>query len=122
MHSKNPEVRLRDIAENIAAIREFTAGMGPGALAADRKTLYAVVRALEIISEATRRLPAELKARHPSIDWVAIAAAGNVYRHEYEGVDEILIWKTVEDGLAELDAAIHEELNRKATGSGGSAS
>jgi uncharacterized protein with HEPN domain len=65
--------------------------MNAGSLAADRKTLYAVIRALEIISEATRRLPDEMKARHASIDWTAVAAAGNVYRHEYEGVDEILI-------------------------------
>lgn len=69
---------------------------------ADRKTLYAVVRALEIISEATRRLPAELKARHPEIDWTAVAAAGNVFRHEYEGVDVNLIWHTVRHDLGPL--------------------
>jgi len=67
--SKNPEVRLRDILENIQAVREFTAGMDGGQLAGDRRTLYAVIRALEIISEATRRLPAEYKDRHPKIDW-----------------------------------------------------
>ncbi|MEK7404778.1 MAG: HepT-like ribonuclease domain-containing protein [Acidobacteriota bacterium] len=50
---------------------------------------------MEIISEASRRLPAELKDRHPEIDWVAVAAAGNVYRHEYEAVDEGIIWRTV---------------------------
>ena len=110
MHSKSPEVRLRDIAENISAIREFTAGMDAASLAADRKTLYAVVRALEIISEATRRLPVDLKARHRSIDWTAVAAAGNVYRHEYEGVDEILIWNTVEHDLPKLEAVVVAEL------------
>jgi uncharacterized protein with HEPN domain len=57
----------------------------------DQKTVCAVVRGLEIISEASRRLPDDLKAGHPGIDWVAIAAAGNVYRHEYEGVDVDLI-------------------------------
>ena len=60
------------------------------AFAQDRKTVYAVVRALEIISEASRRLPTEITGRHAEIDWVAIAAAGNVYRHEYEAVDESL--------------------------------
>jgi len=49
------------------------------AFRAERKTVYAVVRALEIISEASRRLPDELLRRHPEIDWAAIAAAGNVY-------------------------------------------
>ena len=73
--------------ENIDAIRSFIPGLDRDEFAADRKTLYAVVRALEISSEAPRRLPPELKERNPGIDWRAVAAAGNVYRHEYEGVD-----------------------------------
>lgn len=64
--------------------------------------MYAVIRALEIISEATRRLPGELKGRHPDIDWAAVAAAGNVYRHEYEGIDEALIWYTARSGTQAL--------------------
>ncbi len=87
MPSKNPAQRLRDIVDNIDAIYDFTTRLDRDEFAADRKTVYAVIRALEIISEASRRLPAELKDRHPEIDWVAVAAAGNVYRHEYEGVD-----------------------------------
>jgi uncharacterized protein with HEPN domain len=43
-----------------------------GEFARDRKTVYAVTRALEIISEASRRLPDELKSRHPEIDWPAV--------------------------------------------------
>ena len=54
----------------------------------DRKTVYAVTRALEIISEAARRLPDDFKGNHPAVDWPAVAAAGNVYRHEYEVVDD----------------------------------
>lgn len=79
MPSKNPAQRLRDLVDNIDVIREFTAGMDRDGFAADRKTVYAVVRALEIISEASRRLPAGLKDSHPEIDWAAVAAAGNVY-------------------------------------------
>jgi hypothetical protein len=60
------------------------------------------VRALEIISEASRRLPNDLLHRHPEIDWAAVAAAGNVYRHEYEAVDEALIWYTVRHGLSAI--------------------
>ena len=78
MPSKNPAQRLQEILENIEAIHEFTAGMDRVTFVADRKTLYAVIRALEIISEATKRLPTELKDQHPEIDWLAVAAAGNV--------------------------------------------
>jgi uncharacterized protein with HEPN domain len=53
MPSKHLAQRLRDILENIDAIYEFTAGMDRNGFAADRKTVYAVVRALEIISEGT---------------------------------------------------------------------
>ncbi len=72
--------------------------------------MYAVVRALEIISEASRRLPEELKERHPHIDWFSIAAAGNVYRHEYEAVDEDLIWATITRSLPILRWAVDSEL------------
>ena len=102
MPSKNPAQRLRDIIDNIDAIEAFTAQLDFPAFRADRKTVYAVVRALEIVSEASRRLPEELTDRYPEIDWVAIAAAGNVYRHEYEAVDEALIWHTVHHDLASL--------------------
>ena len=80
--------------------------------AGDRKTVYAVTRALEIISEASRRLPEDLKLRHPGIDWPAVGAAGNVYRHEYEVVEEALVWYTVRHSLTDLRDASAAELGR----------
>jgi uncharacterized protein with HEPN domain len=68
MPSKHPSQRLTDILENIQAIVEFTAGMSFEVYSRDRKTVYAVTRALEIISEASRRLPEALKQRHPTIN------------------------------------------------------
>lgn len=52
----------------------------------DLKTFYAVIRALEIISEASRRLPDEMKARHPDVPWRSIRDAGNFYRYSYDNV------------------------------------
>jgi uncharacterized protein with HEPN domain len=112
MPSKSPAQRLRDIVDNIDAIATFTAGFDLAAFTADRKTVYAVVRALEIVSEASRRLPAEFKDRFPEIDWSAIAAAGNVYRHEYETVDEALVWHTACHDLGILRSAAVAELDR----------
>jgi len=112
MPSKNPAQRLSDIIDNVDAIHTFTAELDFQAFRADKKTVYAVVRALEIISEASRRLPEELLNRHPEIDWPAIAAAGNVYRHEYEAVDEALIWHTLQYGLAALRTVSAEEFRR----------
>ena len=114
MPSKNPAQRLRDIVDNIDAIEMFTAGFDLAAFTADRKTVYAVVRALEIVSEASRRLPAEFRDRLPEIDWPAIAAAGNVHRHEYEAVDEALIWHTARHDLGAL-RSVAAELDRLRT-------
>jgi uncharacterized protein with HEPN domain len=110
--SKNPAQRLRDILDNIDLLEEFTSGLVYAGFESDRKTVYAVVRALEIISEAVRRLRDEMKERYPEIDWVAISAAGNVYRHEYEGVDEALVWYTVRNGTQSLRKMAVEELMR----------
>lgn len=110
MPSKNPAQRLQDILDNIEAIREFTRGMDLNAFLSNRQTTYAVTRALEIISEASRRLPEDLKARYPELDWPAIAAAGNIYRHEYETVDEALLWRTVHQSLGQLEGVVRKEL------------
>jgi len=76
----------------------------------DIKTFYAVTRALEIISEASRALDADTKARFPDLPWSDIAGAGNVYRHNYEDVDETLIWRTTRTALPPLLAAVESEL------------
>lgn len=112
MPSKSPRQRLQDIVENIDAIGVFTRGMTLDEFRVDRKTVYAVVRALEIISEASRRLPEDLRERHRDIDWPAVAAAGNVYRHEYEAVDEAVLWETVRRDLGVLREAAVLELGR----------
>lgn len=58
---------LRDIERHIHLAREFAAGAEFEAFENDTRTVFAVIRCLEIVSEASRRLPDELKARHPSI-------------------------------------------------------
>lgn len=84
MPSEKESGALREILRNIKLAEQFTQGHTFATLQVDEKTLYAVVRSLEIISEASRRLTDELKARHVNIEWREMAAAGNVYRHSYE--------------------------------------
>jgi uncharacterized protein with HEPN domain len=67
---------------------------------------------LRFASEASRRLPDELKLRHPSIPWKDIAGAGNVYRHDYEDVAAKLVWDTVQLALPPLQTVIAEEIQR----------
>jgi uncharacterized protein with HEPN domain len=103
---------LRDIAHHIGLARQFAAGIEHEAFLDDTRTVFAVTRCLEIISEASRRLPDELKERHPSIPWKDIAGAGNVYRHDYEDVAPNLVWDTVQLALPDLEAAIVQEIHR----------
>jgi len=115
MPSKNPAQRLSDIIDNIDAVTAFVAELDLQAFRADRKTVYAVVRALEIVSEASRRLPNDLLRNHSEIDWVATAAAGNIFRNEYDAVDEAMIWHTVRHGLTALREVARQELRRLQT-------
>lgn len=76
----------------------------------DLKTLYAVTPALEIVCEASRRLPDELKAQHPHLRWRDIRDAGNFYRHSYDNVAASFVWKTVRGSLPTLMAVVEAEL------------
>ena len=112
MPSKDPGQQLQDILDNIDAVRQFIGAMDFKTFAADQKTFYADTRALEIVSEASRRLPEDVKAAHSSIDWRAVAAAGNMYRHEYEVVDPAGVWHTATMELQQLEAIVRDELSR----------
>ena len=103
---------LTDILHNVQLAADFTQGMSYRAFCADLRTVYAVTRCFEIISEASRRLPKPLKARHPTIPWTDIAGAGNVYRHSYEDVLERILWHTLKHALEPLKAVVEDELRR----------
>lgn len=110
MLSSGAKAALIDIAFNIAAARSFIGSLSFQRFKDDLKTLYAVTRALEIISEASRRLPDDLKARHGHMDWRAMRGAGNIYRHEYDSVAASFIWKTVHESLSPLLMLVEQEL------------
>ena len=73
---------LIDIRYHIDLIGTFIEGFDYPRFAADPRTFHAVTRCLEIISEASKRLPQDMKERHPAIQWRHMADAGNKYRHE----------------------------------------
>jgi uncharacterized protein with HEPN domain len=108
----DPAAPLRDILHHIDLAQSFVAGLDEATFVRDLRTHYAVTRCLEIISEASRRLPPALKDRHSSIPWKRMAAAGNVYRHDYEDVAAQYVWETVQSELPPLKAALEEELLR----------
>jgi len=101
---------LLDIRDCILLARGFTAGLSFDAFRQSRLHFFAATRALEIVSEASRRLPDDLLERHPALPWRAIKDAGNMYRHSYDNVVEAIVWKTVEEDLAPLLAVVMAEI------------
>jgi uncharacterized protein with HEPN domain len=105
-----PDTALRDIHHHIELAERFAAGLDREAFIADACTVYAVTRCLEIISEASRRLPDDMKARHPSIPWKQMAGAGNIYRHDYEDVAARYVWETLKHDLPQLRLVVEREI------------
>jgi uncharacterized protein with HEPN domain len=114
MPSRPADTALRDILHHIELAETFSAGFDRASFKQDIKTVYAVTRCLEIISEASRRLPNDLKARHSAVGWKQMAGAGNVYRHDYEDVAAEFVWETVKRALPPLRVVIKTELKRGA--------
>ena len=99
-------LRLADIREAIDGIQSLVAGIGFAAYAETWATQRAVERGLEIISEASRHIPDDLKALTPDIPWRQIAAIGNLLRHEYQRADVRATWNIVQEHLPRLAEAI----------------
>ena len=110
MLSDKDSATLHDMLHHIDLAEQFVQGRGFESLRDELMPLYAVTRCLEIISEASRRLSDDVKARHPSMPWREMAAAGNFYRHNYEDVLPGRIWKTLREDLPPLRIVIEQEL------------
>jgi uncharacterized protein with HEPN domain len=116
MPSKSPVGPLSDIKRNIELTRLFIGDVSFQEFREDTRTVYAVLCSLEIITEASRRLPDDLKARHPDIPWVDMARAGNFYRHYYERIIDQFIWDTVQHSLGSLLTVVEQELRQLGEG------
>jgi uncharacterized protein with HEPN domain len=77
----------------------------------DRRTNLAVVRALEIIGEATRHVPKSIRRRYPDVPWQDMAAMRNKLIHEYFGVDLEVLWRTIQEDLPPLCEAIQQVID-----------
>jgi len=110
MPSDPAAAALRDIEHHINLATGFVARFDYETFRDDMRSVCAVTRCFEIISEASRHLPDEMKVRHPSIAWKDMARAGNVYRHDYEDVAAKLVWDTVQLALPPLRDVIAREL------------
>jgi uncharacterized protein with HEPN domain len=93
---------LMDMLDNAEKALDFVGGMEFDHFFEDEKTSYAVVRALEIIGEAARLVPEDVRATIPELQWREISAMRNKLTHEYFGINMKVVWRTVHDDLPPL--------------------
>jgi len=105
--------RLVDIIEAIERVNSALAGVSLEAFENDWRGQWLAQRGVEIISEASRHLPDDLKARNPEIPWQKVAGIGNVLRHNYESIAAPVLWKLVEADLPTLEKVCRSELARE---------
>jgi uncharacterized protein with HEPN domain len=85
--------------ENAEKALSFVRGLDYDGFCTDDKAVYAVIRALEIIGEAARQIPEDIRQSYPEIQWREISAMRNKLTHEYFGVNTEVIWRTVQADL-----------------------
>ena len=93
---------LEDIRQAAQKALVFAQGMSYEAFVVDDKTVFAVVRALEIVGEATKRLPQSIRDRYPEVPWRSMAGIRDKLIHEYVNVNLEVVWKTVTEDLPAL--------------------
>jgi uncharacterized protein with HEPN domain len=97
---------VSDIGEAIGRIERYTEGLEYDAFLEDIKTQDAVMRNLEIVGEAVKRLSAEFRKTHKGIRWPDIAGMRDRLIHDYFGVNWDIVWDVVRNKLPELKAAL----------------
>ena len=101
---------LQDILDAVDDIEGFIRGMEFNEFSGDKKTIYAVTKALEIIGEATQKLPDTLKNEYPDIPWKSMARIRDKVVHGYFVVDLPIIWNTAKKDVPSLKSLIEEVL------------
>ncbi len=101
---------LDDILKSIKLIEAFVKDIDLESIAKDEKTLYAVIRAFEIIGEASKNIPVRVRAKYPEIPWKRMAGMRDKLTHEYFGVDLDVLKKTIRNQLPHIKPLIKKVL------------
>jgi uncharacterized protein with HEPN domain len=97
---------LRDMLDATEKALRFTAGMTFSRFIEDDKTAFAVVRALEVLGEAAKKVPKSVRDRYPDLPWRAMTGIRDKLIHEYFGVNLQVVWQTIQEDLPSAKKAL----------------
>lgn len=104
---------LADIRQAANDAREFVNSLDFDQFLRDRRTQLAVIKCLEILGEAAKKIPVDLRARYPDFPWGEAAGMRDKLVHEYFGVDLRVVWRTVHEDLPPLASQVDAILRRE---------
>jgi uncharacterized protein with HEPN domain len=104
--TKDDSVYLDHIIDSIVRIEKYTSGLEEPKFISDELVQDGVIRQLQIIGEAAKRLSDETRARYPKVEWKDIGGMRDKLVHDYFGVDLAAVWDTVTKDLPELKKAL----------------
>lgn len=101
---------IADILTAIQEVEDFTRAMGYENFAGDKKTVNAVVRSLEVMGEAAKRVPDAVRLQYPDVPWKRMTGMRDKLIHEYSGVDLEIVWTVVKTELPPVKPLIEHIL------------
>jgi len=113
---KDPKIFIEHILESIARIEEYTKGITKDEFLSSSKIQDAVIRRIEVIGEAVKNIPDEMKQKYPYMPWRKMTGMRDILIHEYFGVDLELTWRVVKEDITDLKKRmlrVKEDLERK---------